>query len=131
MLSILTKLIKLCTLVMDLSNISALCFSPSLVSIYGLKHLEGHSDICGKCRSDQPAQSAKANLERHFPFMYFFCFEQVDFSTKSNVVVKCRLGSADLKQQFTHMSECPFWRIVSHMIQLSISNLRRLFTKVL
>ena len=34
--------------------------------------------------SDQPAQSARTNPRRHFPFLsIFFCFEQVYFSTKS------------------------------------------------
>ena len=40
-------------------------------------------------------RSKMANLKRHFPFLcYFFCLEQVYFDTKSNLVIKCRLGLA-------------------------------------
>ena len=55
-----------------------------------------------------------------FRFMHFFCLQQVYCSTKSNGVVKCRLGLAcanNLRRHFTQMSESPFLRIASHIVK--------------
>ena len=53
-------------------------------SIWRATREKGLSDVCVKCRF------AQADLKRYFPFYGSLVY----FSTKSNGVVKCRLGSA-------------------------------------
>ena len=84
---------------------------------------KGHSNICVKCPFRSASAVRSADLKRHFPFLcIFFFFEHVYFSTKFNVVVNCRLGSACA--ECTGWSEndnlrkifgCPFSRVASHI----------------